>query len=882
MKRIVGILTVMVSLSAASAWAQLSGSTSDTTGATCSGGGVGDGDCRNSTQQLTNTATTFQSRYAWNINADTGIFSTHDTSGSARHNVTFNATAPGGYRLDISTSRVGALGRSEDASNCSGSADTSGVTGNSNVAVNSGTLGLADPGGISPGGGDANVPFSQSATATIFRVSNGSVQSHSLSFTWNGAVRSNSCEASVRQGESSVTTSGCGVCGYPGTPSRNQASDGHFVTVSFTSLCGNGTIDSAVSEQCDQGSANGSFGSCCNTNCSFKASGTTCRNAAGVCDVAETCTGSTATCPADAFEPSSTVCRGSAGVCDVAEHCTGSGINCPADGKSTAVCRAAAGACDLAESCNGITNDCPPDLFQPPGALCRIALGACDQVEDCSGVDPTCPPDAVFPAGTECRAAVGTCDVAESCDGTSSACPADAFQPSGVTCRASAGDCDVAESCPGTSGNCPADTFQPATVQCRAATGVCDVAENCTGSSAACPADSVAGAFVECRAASGDCDQAENCDGGSKNCPADVFKPSGTLCRASGGACDVAETCTGSSTTCPANAFEPATTTCRASTGPCDVAESCTGSGPACPGDATAPAGTTCRAATNTCDVAETCNGTSTACPVDAFQPDGTACNDNNVCSSPDTCQGGVCVGTPQNCADHYLCYKTKPASPFTPIPNVHLVDQFEDIHADVRKPKLLCPPADKNGEGIVDDVTHLEAYTIKAVAGTPKFVRRTNIQVTNQFNPTTPLRVDAYKRDLLLVPSNKNLTGPTTPPDNNAINVDHYKCYKVKTTPGTPRFTVQTVTVGDQFNNPPKIFVLKKIKHLCTPVDKNGEGTKNADGHLACYQAKGASGQPKHVRRLGVNINNQFGPLVLGTVKESELCIPSLKTLTP
>src|SRR5882724_2762226 len=256
MKRIVGILTVMVSLCAAPAWAQLSGSTSNTTGATCSGGGSGDGDCRNSTQQLTNTGSTFQSRYAWNINADTTIFNTHDTSGSARHNVTFNATAPGGYRLDINTSRVGALGRSADASNCDGSADTSGVTGNSNVALNTGTLSLGDPGSIGTGGGDANTAFNQTSTSIIFRVSNGSTLSHSLSFTWNGAVRSNSCEASVRQGESSGTTSGCGICGYPGNPSRTQATDGHFVNVAFTSLCGNHSIDGSVTEQCDEGSAN--------------------------------------------------------------------------------------------------------------------------------------------------------------------------------------------------------------------------------------------------------------------------------------------------------------------------------------------------------------------------------------------------------------------------------------------------------------------------------------------------------------------------------------------------------------------------------------------------------------------------------------------------
>jgi hypothetical protein len=50
--------------------------------------------------------------------------------------------------------------------------------------------------------------------------------------------------------------------------------------------------------------------------------GSTCRSSAGVCDVAETCTGSSATCPADVFSTSATVCRSAAGVCDLAENCT--------------------------------------------------------------------------------------------------------------------------------------------------------------------------------------------------------------------------------------------------------------------------------------------------------------------------------------------------------------------------------------------------------------------------------------------------------------------------------------------------------------------------------------------------------------------------------
>jgi len=46
------------------------------------------------------------------------------------------------------------------------------------------------------------------------------------------------------------------------------------------------------------------------------------------------------------------------------------------------------------------------------------------------------------------------------------------------------------------------------------------------------------------------------------------------------------------------------------------------------------------------------------------------------------------------------------------------------------------------------------------------------------------------------------------------------------------------------------------------------------------CYQAKPASGQPKHIRVTGIHVNNQFGPEQLDTVKEEELCVPSEKIL--
>src|SRR5438046_7052117 len=141
--------------------------------------------------------------------------------------------------------------------------------------------------------------------------------------------------------------------------------------------CGDGTTDSG--EDCDLGAGNGTPGSCCTAFCQFASSATVCRAAAGVCDVAESCTGTSATCPADA--------------------------------KSAAVCRPVAGPCDVAESCDGVNDDCPADTFQPATVECRAAAGVCDVAESCDGTNAACPPDAKSTA--ICRATAGVCDVAE-------------------------------------------------------------------------------------------------------------------------------------------------------------------------------------------------------------------------------------------------------------------------------------------------------------------------------------------------------------------------------------------------------------------------------------------------------------------------------------
>src|SRR5213595_444357 len=221
--------------------------------------------------------------------------------------------------------------------------------------------------------------------------------------------------------------------------SQNWAAD--IATYKADSNCGNGSVDSG--EDCDQGPSNGTAGSCCSASCRFQPSTTVCRAAANECDVADSCTGSSATCPADTVKATGTACTDdgkpcTTGVCDGtagAPACTH-----PA-GNAGAACRAAAGECDVAETCDGSSTACPTDFFKASGTTCTDDGNPCT-TDVCNGTSATCTHPAGNP-GAVCRAAAGECDAAETCTGTSTTCPADAKQPAGTACTADANPCTL-------------------------------------------------------------------------------------------------------------------------------------------------------------------------------------------------------------------------------------------------------------------------------------------------------------------------------------------------------------------------------------------------------------------------------------------------------
>src|SRR4029450_9736580 len=71
------------------------------------------------------------------------------------------------------------------------------------------------------------------------------------------------------------------------------------------------------------------------------------------------------------------------------------------------------------------------------------------------------------------------------------------------------------------------------------------------------------------------------------------------------------------------------------------------------------------------------------------------------------------------------------------------------------------------------------------------------------------------------------------------------------------------------------RIYDVKKPRHLCVPVDKDGSGITHEGGHLMCYKAKATT---PHTKVTGqIHTANQFGLGQLDTIKEEELCVPAL-----
>src|SRR5712691_431471 len=220
---------------------------------------------------------------------------------------------------------------------------------------------------------------------------------------------------------------------------------------------------------------------------------------------------------------------------------------------------------------------------------------------------------------------------------------------------------------------------------------------------------------------------------------------------------------------------------------------------------------------------------------------------------------------------DHFKCYKLKQSTvTFTP-QQVTLVDQFGTEQPTVQTPFRFCNPVDKDGGGILDPTAHLNCYTIFNRGG-PAF-RNRKVTVSNQFGEQELTLVRPYS---LCVPAEKD--GVTS-----ALAIDHFKCYQVERTSGTPPFKFRTVVLQDQFES--KITSVRAPLLFCDAVDKNGEGILDPAAQLTCYRILDTEGQPEFQPRP-VTIDDQFtgetATAIRGVCRKiSLLCVPPTTTST-
>ncbi|KAL1901385.1 hypothetical protein Sste5346_001790 [Sporothrix stenoceras] len=165
----------------------------------------------------------------------------------------------------------------------------------------------------------------------------------------NGAFIMNpSTGSGITQFSSCTMGNICSAMGRNSVKSTCLSNNKDVVTVTG-SECGNGIVEAG--EECDCGGAEGcgtnsccdpttckftanalcdpSNDECCTSTCQLASSGQVCRPSTGSCDPAETCSGTSASCPADVTSPDGTSCGSSnSGLTCASGQCTSRDLQC--------------------------------------------------------------------------------------------------------------------------------------------------------------------------------------------------------------------------------------------------------------------------------------------------------------------------------------------------------------------------------------------------------------------------------------------------------------------------------------------------------------------------------------------------------------------------
>jgi len=207
----------------------------------------------------------------------------------------------------------------------------------------------------------------------------------------------------------------------------------------------------------------------------------------------------------------------------------------------------------------------------------------------------------------------------------------------------------------------------------------------------------------------------------------------------------------------------------------------------------------------------------------------------------------------------------------------VSLSNQFQTRTVKIFKVDQVCNAVtvtsttkfQRNGDPIViaaamDPTAHLTCYKAKQKKSSTKL----QVEMTTGDFGQAELNV-LRRKTRLCVPSAEVRNSPPT------LNLEHFELYKAKTTPGTPKFERQEISLQDQFLD--EIVKMKRPVGLGVPTDADSMGIIDSLAHLTCYSVKA----PRFVRR-DVVVQDQFGQSRLTVQRPTTLCVPSYKQVLP
>jgi hypothetical protein len=496
------------------------------------------------------------------------------------------------------------------------------------------------------------------------------------------------------------------------------------------------------------------------------------------------------------------------------------------------------------DQCNGVSATCQHPNKANGTACTGNGTGECSSGDTCqSGVCQN--NDAA--AGTACTDSSPTNCKDARCNGSNVCDQNFANEANGSGCSGNgAGECSNADTC--LAGVCQ-DNNVAAGTGCSDLTPTNCIDAQCDGAGTCNQAQGIEANGTACAGnGTGECSNPDTCLGGS--CQNNDVVAGNACGSGSDTDCDNPDTCDGSGA-CQAN-NEPNTVVCRAATGGalCDETENCDGAGN-CPADAFKPNGTPCRPAAGDCDAAETCDGVSGFCPADAFEPALTPCGDptSTDCDNPDVCDGN------NNCLDSF-----SPAA--TPCGSGTDTDCDNPDTCDGSGACLINNEPGGTPCGDPSDTDCSDPDTCDGAA-TCLANHATNGTSCNDADVCT---------------SGESCTtgvcggGADVCPD-----LDHYKCYQGKDRKN-PKFIKQVGLDTDDQLVTNELVDAKKLKFVCAPVDKNGEGINAPNRHLACYQLKA----PNFSVRPKVEVSSQFQTSQFEIKKGKLLCLPATKSIIP